>query len=52
MKSRITINIIQKIIIQRFPNLHVYITTEQKPKGYVVLGNKIVEYDYIRKLKI
>lgn len=45
-------DILRKIIIQRFPNSHVYITSEQKPKGYVVLGDKIVEYDYIRKIKI
>lgn len=45
-------DILRKIIIQRFPNSHVYIITEQKPKGYAVLGDKIVEYDYIRKIKI
>lgn len=45
-------DVLRKIIIQRFPNSCVYLTTEQKPKGFVVIGDKIVEYDYIRKIKI
>lgn len=44
--------IIEKILNQRFPNTRIFTITEQKPKRYVVLGDKIVEYDYIRKIKL